>query len=75
MRNTLAVAIGCLFGIALAVPNARAQQFAWAKQFGGANNDGAYGMALDSSGNVYTVGNFSGTVDFDPGDGVWELPR
>ncbi|CAA6806744.1 MAG: Unknown protein [uncultured Aureispira sp.] len=30
-------------------------------------------MALDSSGNVYVVGRFRGTVDFDPGIGVNNL--
>ncbi|MCH2420088.1 MAG: hypothetical protein MK181_09770, partial [Acidimicrobiales bacterium] len=30
-------------------------------------------MAVDSSGNVYTAGSFSGTVDFDPGAGTANL--
>ena len=31
------------------------------------------GIAVDSSGNVYTTGSFSGTVDFDPGSGIYNL--
>jgi cysteine-rich repeat protein len=52
---------------------AQAQEFVWAKQLGGTSNDIATGVALDSGGNVYTVGYFSGTADFDPGPGVYNL--
>ena len=31
------------------------------------------GVAVDGSGNVYTIGNFSGTADFDPGTGTVNL--
>lgn len=45
--------------------------FVWAKQLGGgtANTEG-YGIKLDGSGNVITVGYFSNVTDFDPGPGV-----
>jgi gliding motility-associated-like protein len=48
----------------------------WAKQLGGlAGTDGGNGfsIALDASGNIYTTGNFYGTVDFDPGAGLFNL--
>jgi hypothetical protein len=47
--------------------------FAWAKSLGGTNFDGVSGLKVDSSGNVYTTGYFSGTADFDPGTGVSNL--
>ena len=40
--------------------------FVWAKSMGGTDSDSASGIALDIAGNVYTTGNFSGTVDFNP---------
>lgn len=47
-----------------------AQNYAWAKAFGSVDGDAARAVALDASGNVYTVGYFLGTVDFDPGIGT-----
>ncbi len=47
--------------------------FVWAKAMGGASFDRGSSIALDGSGNVYTTGNFSGTADFDPGAGVFNL--
>jgi len=50
--------------------------FVWAKQMGGQDSlDGASGIsiALDAFGNIYTTGEFIGTVDFDPGAGSYDL--
>jgi hypothetical protein len=47
--------------------------FVWAKSMGGTAYDEAYGIAVDSNGNVYTTGQFNGTVDFDPGVGTSNL--
>ncbi len=47
--------------------------FVWAKAMGGAFDDLGSSIAIDGSGNVYTTGYFSGTVDFDPGAGVFNL--
>lgn len=38
----------------------------WAKRMGGAGADEAQAIALDAAGNIYTVGTFTGTVDFNP---------
>jgi hypothetical protein len=43
------------------------------KTFGGTGNDAAVKIVFDSNGNQIIVGNFSGTVDFDPNQGVNNL--
>ncbi|MGL5131637.1 MAG: SBBP repeat-containing protein, partial [Planktothrix sp.] len=45
----------------------------WAKNLGGSKDDFARGISLDSTGNVYTTGDFDST-DFDPGGGT-NLPN
>lgn len=45
----------------------------WAKSIGATNSDFSNSIALDSFNNVYTTGYYSGTVDFDPGIGVYNL--
>jgi len=47
--------------------------FVWAKQMGGAGSDGGIFIALDGSGNVYIIGTFEGTADFDPGASIFTL--
>ena len=41
--------------------------YVWARHFGSNGVEDGYGIAVDKSGNVYTTGFFSNTVDFDPG--------
>ena len=45
----------------------------WTKNLGGTSDDYGQSIAVDYSGNVYTTGYFSGTVDFDPGAGIFNL--
>lgn len=53
-------------------PNSFGQNFQWAKQIGGVGWDEVTSIKTDNN-NVYTVGLFIGTVDFDPGIGVFNL--
>ena len=39
--------------------------FLWAKKLGGSEGDVAGGVAVDSAGNCYVTGTFSGTATFD----------
>lgn len=45
----------------------------WAKIFGGSNYDLMRSMTRDVNGNLIIAGNFSGTVDFDPGPQIFEV--
>ncbi len=48
--------------------------FLWAKSFGSNEEyEVGYSIGTDADGNVYTTGGFNGTVDFDPGPGVYSL--
>jgi hypothetical protein len=67
MKNSLII---ILFQIPLLL---NAQQFEWAKSFGGIGQDQSFSISIDDSGGVYTTGNFAFTVDFDPGPGTLEL--
>ena len=51
-----------------------AQEFVWAKQLGGTGSQVPESIITDADGNVYTTGWFRGTVDFDPGPGIFNLP-
>jgi hypothetical protein len=46
--------------------------FVWAKRMGSTGDDYAISLAVDAN-NVYTTGYFEGTVDFDPGTGIFNL--
>ena len=45
----------------------------WVKQMGGEANDLGRAIALDDLGNVYAMGGFRETADFDPGVGMLNL--
>jgi hypothetical protein len=45
----------------------------WAKSFDGTNGIEARCISVDASGNVYTTGDFRGTVDFDPDTSTFSL--
>lgn len=45
-------------------------QYVWGKTFGGTAQEKVADIEIDASGNLYLIGNFGGTVDFDPAGGV-----
>jgi hypothetical protein len=45
----------------------------WVKRIGGISFDIGQSIKSDAAGNVYTTGQFKGTVDFDPGTGNFNL--
>jgi PKD repeat protein len=59
------------FCLLLVLPSI-AQSLQWAKKFGSTDLDQSL-VAVDAAGNAYISGYFRGTVDFDPGPGVYNL--
>ncbi len=47
--------------------------YVWAKRFGVASLDEGHSITVDAAGNIYTTGEYGGTVDFDPGTGTTNL--
>ncbi|HRI60072.1 MAG TPA: SBBP repeat-containing protein, partial [Saprospiraceae bacterium] len=45
----------------------------WAKQFGGKQLESANNLTIDPNGNIYLIGSFQDTIDFDLGPGVANL--
>ncbi|MCX6186513.1 MAG: SBBP repeat-containing protein, partial [Bacteroidetes bacterium] len=50
-----------------------AGNFVWAKRIGGVGNEYGSYISHDALGNIYIIGYFEGTVDFDPGTSVYNL--
>lgn len=47
--------------------------FVWTAGIGGTTNDDGMSITTDAFGNVFTMGNFFGTADFDPGAAVFNM--
>ena len=47
--------------------------YIWTKSIGSSQIDEGFSITLDNSGNVYSTGSFTGTVDFDPGVDTFNL--
>src|SRR6266496_4452603 len=63
MKKIFTLSLIAITSLAFSQPN-----FIWAKPISGASaTNQPSGIGADASGNVYTVGSFTGTMDFDPG--------
>lgn len=60
--------------LSFAATTINAQVVEWTKLFETSSSDQVgQGIAIDNNGNVYITGQFHGTVDFDPGPGIFNL--
>ena len=62
-----------LFSIFLISLSISAQELEWVKTIGGEGMDIPRKVISDNSGNIYTVGTFNETVNFNPNSGSFEL--
>jgi hypothetical protein len=68
MKRIVIIALSNLFII-----SNYSQGYLWGKSIGSTAADYGRSVFVDAAGAVYTVGQFTGTVDFDPGVGVQNL--
>jgi|GEM_PF-4392873 len=59
--------------VLLVATGIQAQTLNWATNFGDVGNDICTDAVVDASGNVYAVGIFKNSVDFNPGSGVFYI--
>ena len=62
-----------LFLTAIITLQSQTPKLQWVRQIGGIYDDNATSITVDSYGNTYIAGNFTGTTDFDPGPGTYNL--
>ena len=76
MKNSIFNIIIALFSTALTTDQVMAQYFSWAQGFtavGSPYQATILSSTIDSTGNIYNVGWFGGTLDIDPGPNVQNL--
>lgn len=70
MKKTILLFLFCLIIIGI---NAQSPTFEWAKQLSGPSYDKGHSIAVDKVGNIYTLIWFQGTIDLDPGSGIFNI--
>lgn len=71
-KNTILALIVNLFCVTSSL-QAQQPKLEWAKQMSGSSSENGTAMAMDSSGNIYTIGLFYQTVDFNPSATTYTL--
>ena len=72
MKKSLFIAFAVGLGLTASLM-AQVPSYSSHKTFGGTGNDAANKVLVDSNGNQVIFGSFTGTVDFDPNSGVYNL--
>ena len=65
--------LGFLINLLTLTIYAQDANFEWAIPISGTNWDAGYSITTNSFGEILTTGVYNGTVDFDPGDGIFNL--
>ena len=64
----ISILLLCIFSVGAHAQNVSLD---WVKTFGNSASDFVEKILLDQQGNIYTIGSFSNTTDFDPGPSVF----
>jgi len=72
MRKIYFLLIGFSFFISLTV-HSQTPNFEWSESIGGSYIDEANCIAVDNSNNIYVIGKFNNTLDFDPSLSIYNL--
>jgi Beta-propeller repeat len=69
MKNSIIIflLLNSIYGISQALV------FEWAKGFGSVGQETARDITTDQNGNVFTIGSFTNTIDFDPSSNTFNL--
>ena len=74
-KTKLSSALLLMLNILVLCVKGQAPNIQWTRGYGGAASPGCFGnsVKVDNFGNSFTAGVFSGTIDFDPGSGIYNL--
>ena len=61
------------FSLLLSALHVFSQDFLWNATIGTSSREGGWAIDVDEQGSVYTIGDFMGTLDLDPGIGVFNV--
>jgi hypothetical protein len=64
----------CLYFLMMSLfVHAQVPSLQWGSRIGNPLDEDSQSIAVDASGNIFTTGFFSGTNDFDPGPGMFNM--
>lgn len=69
MKQLLSISFILMYGLMFA----QTPSLNWANSIGNSSDKNSNAIAVDTSGNSYITGYFSGTMDFNPGAGVYNM--
>ncbi|APY10789.1 hypothetical protein BWZ22_05840 [Seonamhaeicola sp. S2-3] len=73
MKKNYNIIVFFVFSLFSSHFSAQSPSFEWGNSIGSSDDDYSSSIITDSSGNIYTTGYYTGTVDFEPGPGTTNM--